>query len=176
MFDTYAYQLAISSGAFTVNQFIQTFFSALGVNENRKAANVLVRPGFQLRLPFYILLLTISFVALTLLLGNLYLEQAYVTMIENTTQSEYLQQMITDQIGAFKLISLLILFVYAVLVIVISSVYTHRLLGPMIPITRHLTALCDGFYSHRLHLRKKDEMHELANQLNGLAEVLEQQK
>lgn len=159
-----------------MNQFIQTFFSALGVNEHRKATNVFVRPGFQLRLPLYILLLTVSFVALTLLMGNLYLEQAYVSMIENTTQSEYLQQVITDQIAAFKKISLLILAIYSFLVVVITSIYTHRLLGPMIPISRHLKALSEGFYSHRLSLRKKDEMHELANQLNTLAEVLEQRK
>ena len=159
-----------------MNYFFQSIYSALGDSEDRKAANVLVKPGFQLRLPFYILLLTISFIALTLLLGNLYLEQTFVAMIENTRQSEYLQQVITDQIGDFKLISLLVLAVYAVLVIVITSVYTHRLLGPMIPVSRHLKALSDGLYSHRLSLRKKDAMHELAKQLNGLAEVLEQRK
>ena len=174
--DTYVHIFAISTETVSVNQYFQTFFSALGVNEHRKAANVLVRPGFQLRLPFYILLLTISFIGLTLLMGNLYLEQAYISMIENTTQSEYLQQIITDQISAFKVISLLILVVYSVLVVIITSIYTHRLLGPMIPITRHLKALSEGFYSHRLNLRKKDEMHELANQLNGLADVLEQRE
>ena len=176
IFDTYAYQSGVSSEAVTVNHFIQTFFSALGNKENRKARNILVRPGLQLRLPLYILLLTMAFVFLTLLLGNLYLEQVYVTMIENTTQSEYLQQVITEQIAAFKVISLLVLFVYAVLVAAISSVYTHRLLGPMIPIARHLKALKEGFYSHRLHLRKKDTLHELAGQLNELAEVLGERK
>ena len=159
-----------------MTHYLQIFLSALGVNENRKARNILIRPGFQLKLPLYILLLTLSFVGLTLLLGNLYLEQAYVTMIENTTQSEYLQQVITEQIAAFKMISLVILFVYAVLVIVITSVYTHRLLGPMIPIARHLKALKEGFYSHRLCLRKKDALHELADQMNELAEVLEKRK
>lgn len=159
-----------------MNQFIQTFFNALGVNEHRKATNVLVRPGYQLRLPFYILLMTVAFIALTLVIGNLYLEQAYVSMIENTAQSDYLQQIITDQIAAFKKISLLILLVYSVMVIIFTSVYTHRLLGPMKPIARHLKALSEGFYSHRLNLRKNDEMHELADQLNGLAETLEQRK
>jgi len=159
-----------------VTHYIQTFLSALGVNENRKARNILIKPGFQLKLPFYILLLTLSFVGLTLLLGNLYLEQAYVTMIENTTQSEYLQQIITKQIAAFKEITLLVLLVYAALVVAITSVYTHRLLGPMIPIARHLKALKEGFYSHRLRLRKKDALHELADQLNELAEVLEERK
>ena len=173
MFGTYTYQPGISPEATTVTQFLQSFLNALGVNENRKARNILIKPGFQLKLPLYILLLTFSFVCLTLLLGNLYLEQAYVTMIENTTQSEYLQQIITEQIGAFKVISLLILFVYAVLVVAITSIYTHRLLGPMVPITRHLKALKEGFYAHRLHLRKKDALHELAGQLNDLAEVLE---
>jgi len=159
-----------------VNHSIQTFFSALGNKEQRKARNILVRPGLQLRLPLYILLLTMAFVLLTLLLGNLYLEQVYVTMMENTTQSDYLQQVITEQIAAFKVISLLVLFVYAVLVAAISSVYTHRLLGPMIPIKRHLKALKEGFYSHRLHLRKKDVLHELAGQMNELAEALEERK
>ena len=159
-----------------MTHYLQTFLSALGVNENRKARNILIRPGFQLKLPFYILMLTLSFVCLTLLLGNLYLEQAYVTMIENTTQSEYLQQVITDQIAAFKTVSLVLLFVYAVLVVVITSVYTHRLLGPLIPIARHLKALKEGFYSHRLRLRKKDPLHELADQLNELAETLEERK
>jgi len=159
-----------------VTHYIQTFLSALGVNEHRKARNILIKPGFQLKLPFYILLLTLSFVGLTLLLGNLYLEQAYVTMIENTTQSEYLQQIITKQIAAFKEITLLVLLVYAALVVAITSVYTHRLLGPMIPIARHLKALKEGFYSHRLRLRKKDALHELADQLNELAEVLEERK
>jgi signal transduction histidine kinase len=74
------------------------------------------------------------------------------------------------------MISLIILFVYAVLVIVITSVYTHSLLGPMIPIARHLKALKEGFYSHRLRLRKKDALHELADQMNELAEVLEKRK
>ena len=156
--------------------YLQAFLNALGVNEKRKARNLLVKPGFQLKLPFYILLLTASFLCLTLFLGNLYLEQAYVTMIENTTQSEYLQQVITKQIADFKAITLLVLFVYAVLVIVITSIYTHRLLGPMIPIGNHLKALKEGFYAHRLHLRKKDALHELADQLNELAEVLEERK
>jgi len=159
-----------------VNHSIQTFFSALGNKEQRKARNILVRPGLQLKLPFYILLLTMAFVLLTLLLGNLYLEQVYVTMIENTTQSEYLQQVITEQMAAFKIISLLVLFVYAVLAVSISCVYTHRLLGPLIPIERHLKALKEGFYSHRLQLRKKDALHELADQLNELAEALEERK
>ncbi len=159
-----------------MNHSIQTFFSTLGNKEQRKARNILVRPGLQLKLPFYILLLTMAFVLLTLLLGNLYLEQIYVTMIENTTQSEYLQQVITEQMAAFKIISLLVLFVYAVLAVSISCVYTHRLLGPLIPIERHLKALKEGFYSHRLHLRKKDALHELADQMNELAEALEERK
>jgi signal transduction histidine kinase len=97
-------------------------------------------------------------------------------MIENTTQSEYLQQIITEQIASFKQITLLVLFVYAALVVAITSIYTHRLLGPMIPIARHLKALKEGFYSHRLKLRKKDALQELADQLNELAEILEKRK
>ena len=163
-------------GVNVVNHYFQIFLTALGVNERRKARNLLVKPALQLKLPFYILLLTASFLFMVLLLGNLYLDQTFVTMIETTTQSEYLQQEIATQIAAFRTVTLLLLLVYAILVVIISSVYTHRFLGPMIPIGVHLKALKDGFYAHRLHLRKNDALHDLASQLNDLAEALENRK
>jgi len=58
-------------------------------------------------------------------------------------------------------------------VIVVTSVYTHGLIGPVLPIMRHVKALQEGLYSHRVKLRKHDAFQELAGDLNELAEVLE---
>jgi methyl-accepting chemotaxis protein len=151
----------------------QSILKRLGFNENRKARGLLLKPALQLKLALYVLLLSLTFVLVTVLFGKLYFEQTFVTLVENTTQAEYIQAVITRQIHSFKSLSLLLLAVYAVLMVVLAMVYTHRMIGPMLPITRHVKALKDGFYGHRVKLRRHDCFQELADELNALAETLE---
>ena len=154
----------------------ESILKRLGFNENRKARNFLLKPGLQLKLAFYVLLLSLGFVFITVLFGKLYFEQTYITLIDNTTQSEYIQAIVTQQIHDFKSLSLLLLAVYTVMIVLVATVYTHRMIGPTLPIMRHVKALKDGFYSHRVKLREYDCFQELADELNELAETLEQQK
>jgi methyl-accepting chemotaxis protein len=154
----------------------ESILKRLGFNENRKARNLLLKPGLQLKLAFYVLLLSLGFVFITVLFGKLYFEQTYITLIDNTTQSEYIQAIVTQQIHDFKSLSLLLLAVYTVMIVLVATVYTHRMIGPTLPIMRHVKALKEGFYSHRVKLREYDCFQELADELNELAETLEQQK
>ena len=154
----------------------ESILKRLGFNENRKARNFLLKPGLQLKLAFYVLLLSLGFVFITVLFGKLYFEQTYITLIDNTTQSEYIQAIVTQQIHDFKSLSLLLLAVYTVMIVLVATVYTHRMIGPTLPIMRHVKALKEGFYSHRVKLREYYCFQELADELNELAETLEQQK
>ena len=154
----------------------ESILKRLGFNENRKARNFLLKPGLQLKLAFYVLLLSLGFVFITVLFGKLYFEQTYITLVDNTTQSEYIQAIVTQQIHDFKSLSLLLLAVYTVMIVLVATVYTHRMIGPTLPIMRHVKALKEGFYSHRVKLREYDCFQELADELNELAETLEQQK
>lgn len=154
----------------------QSILKRLGFNEHRKARGLLLKPALQLKLALYVLLLSLTFVLVTVLFGKLYFEQTFVTLIENTTQAEYIQAVITRQIHSFKSLSLLLLAVYAVLMVVLATVYTHRMIGPMLPITRHVKALKDGFYGQRIKLRRHDCFQELADDLNTLAETLEKRQ
>lgn len=154
----------------------ESILKRLGFNENRKARNFLLKPGLQLKLAFYVLLLSLGFVFITVLFGKLYFEQTYITLIDNTTQSEYIQAIVTQQIHDFKSLSLLLLAVYTVMIVLVATVYTHRMIGPTLPIMRHVKALKEGFYSHRVKLREYDCFQELADELNELAEILEQQR
>ena len=154
----------------------QSILKRLGFNENRKARNFLLQPVLQLKLALYVLLLTLGFVLVTILFGKMYFEQTYITLIENSTQTEYVQAVITQQIHSFKSMSLLLLGVYAVLVVLLATVYTHRIIGPTLPIMRHVKALKEGFYSHRVKLRQYDCLQELADELNALAETLEKRQ
>jgi signal transduction histidine kinase len=68
---------------------------------------------------------------------------------------------------------LLVVLVYFVLNVIVSVVYTHRLVGPTVAFRRHIRALCDGLYNSRITLRKNDAFSEVAEDLNRLAEVLD---
>jgi len=145
----------------------------LGLNEHRKARNLLLKPVLQLKLAVYALMLSLGFMLLTALFGKLYFEQTYITLVENTTQAEYVQAILNQQVHDFKSMSLLLLAGYIVSMVVLVTVYTHRIIGPTLPIMRHVKALREGFYSHRVKLRRYDCFQELADELNALAERLE---
>jgi signal transduction histidine kinase len=70
---------------------------------------------------------------------------------------------------AFGTFSLLVIFALIAAVLVLS----HRFYGPMVALRKHVTALAQGDYAHRTHLRKKDEFKDLAAELNQLSEKLE---
>jgi methyl-accepting chemotaxis protein len=154
----------------------QSILSRLGFNENRKASNFLLKPVLQLKLALYALVLSLTFVLVSVLFGKLYFEQTYITLVENTTQAEYIQAIITQQVHNFKSMFLLLLGIYTVLMVVLVTVYTHRMIGPTFPIMRQIRALKDGLYSHRVKLRRHDCFQELADELNALAQTLEQRK
>jgi methyl-accepting chemotaxis protein len=154
----------------------QSILRRLGLSENRKARNMLLKPVLQLKLALYAIVLTLIFLCTTVFFGKMYFEQTYITLVENTTQAEYIQAVVSQQIHQFKSMFLLLLVVYTVMMVVLITVYTHRMIGPTLPIMRHIRALKDGFYSQRVRLRRYDCFQEMADELNKLAEALEKRK
>ena len=57
--------------------------------------------------------------------------------------------------------------------ILIGVKLSHRIYGPMIPFTRHIEELKAGNYTSRIRLRKTDDLVEIQEALNDLAESLE---
>jgi len=156
-----------------VLQYFESVLRSLGLDERRKARNILLKPGIQLRLPLYVLLLSFTFLLLAILFGNLYFEQTYITLLQSTDQSEYVQRILARQTQEFRGLALLLLSGYVLLMVVVTAVYTHRLIGPVIPILSHVKALREGRFTHRISLRRHDAFTELADELNTLAETLQ---
>ena len=151
-----------------------TVFRILGLDERRKARNLLLRPTLQMKLPLYTLLLSFTFGLLALLLFYIYFEQLYVMMLENTTQGSYLRTAVSIQTSNFLEATSMLLIGYILLMVAVTAIYTHRIIGPTVALKRHIKALKDGLYSHRVQLRKRDELKDMAAELNELAEILEQ--
>ncbi len=61
----------------------------------------------------------------------------------------------------------------ALLALVFGFMVSHRYNGPIVPLTRHLQELSQGKFSSRVRLRAGDELSELADAQNRLAEALE---
>jgi methyl-accepting chemotaxis protein len=145
-----------------------------GGKENRKSRNLLVRPKVQLKL---CLLLSAGF---TIILGLIVFVMQNFSQYLNTllstnqidTQTVIL---ITSHLYYYLKLTAGIAGVFAVLGLAIGLWLTHRIFGPVIQISQHISKLIAGDYNSRIHLRSGDELKDLAASLNVLAEKLSQE-
>ena len=56
----------------------------------------------------------------------------------------------------------------AVLTGALALAYSHRIFGPKIAFLKHVQALSEGNFEHRVRLRVNDEFHDLAQALKAL--------
>ncbi|MGB2705394.1 MAG: HAMP domain-containing protein [Candidatus Omnitrophota bacterium] len=71
---------------------------------------------------------------------------------------------------------LITMFFVTVLCVGIGILASHRIAGPVFRMIRFLGNVTSGDYSQRLHLRKKDELKDLAEAINRLVDKLESEK
>lgn len=132
----------------------------------------MVRPGVQLKLAVYLLAVSFGF---ALLIGfNSW--AAYGRLFHGTlaTAPAPFARDIIDQTTPFLKSTLALLFGYVIAMLGITIGYLHRVVGPMVAIERHLSALQRGDYTSRVILRSSDHLYsEVAEQLNELASRLE---
>jgi len=143
--------------------------------QKRRVVNAIWAPFLQFKLLMYMLGTT----ALVAVLLGAFLYFAFSDLIQvvtgNSETTSYYGEMIEIQlIHLFRYCGALFVL-YIVLLAAVCVTYTHRLIGPLRPFTRHVESLADGDYSSRVNLRKGDlEMYnEYAEKLNTLAEKLE---
>lgn len=86
----------------------------------------------------------------------------------------YLQQIISDQWLAFVFF-MLSLFCLPFAVALAAILLTHKVIGPFIPIHRHLSALVVGDYGQGpVRIRRSDYIHRFVNKLNLAIDAFKQ--
>ncbi len=138
----------------------------------RRAINLSLQPGLQLRLPLLIFAITAGFC----LLFGVHMQQAYGNLVELAIDEPWLQTSISEQRQSFAIVSVAIAIGYVVTVFIACLAYAHRLLGPLVPIRRRLEGMKNGDFSSRIYLREGDLYGEIADDLNELAQLLRQQE
>jgi nitrogen fixation/metabolism regulation signal transduction histidine kinase len=143
--------------------------------QNRRLVNAVWQPFVQFKLLMYMLGST---AVVAVLLGT-FLYFAFSDLIAVVSSANegtgYYGEMIEIQlVHVFRYCGALFVL-YIALLAAVCIAYTHRLVGPFRPFTRHIEALTQGDYSSRVNLRKGDlDMHtEHAERLNALAAELQ---
>jgi len=91
-----------------------------------------------------------------------------------TNVPESYQEQILSQTQDFSIVGAAILGAFVLAMVGFCVAYTHTLLGPTVPLRRHLQSMKDGNYQARNKLRKSDAAHQgLADDLNELASILQ---
>jgi len=137
----------------------------------RRARNLLLDPALQLRLPIHILWVTVVCAVLLIANGAFSFRSLFWDAMAHRV--EYLDPVLRAQMGDFLIVTVAIVLGYALVVLGLSVLLSHRLVGPTVALRRHVEALKNGDYGSRVRLRKHDAFAELAHDLDELAELLE---
>lgn len=146
------------------------------VYAKRKFRNFLLQPLLQVKLGLYSVLLAVGFA--TIIGGVFYYEfkGLYEIALKFTDLPEEFQELFFSHMQESANWIVACLLFYVVLTLFVSILYTHRLVGPTIAFRRHINALMAGQYESRIILRKHDAFLEVAEDLNRLAEKLQERK
>ncbi len=157
------------------NVLEQTAVQAETPAQRRSVLNAVWQPFLQFKLLMYMLGST----ALVAVLLGAFLYFAFSDLISVMTgkaeATSYYGEMIEIQlVHLFRYCGALFVL-YILLLAAVCVAYTHRLIGPIRPFTRHVEALSQGNYASRVMLRKGDlELYtDYADKLNQLAVHLE---
>ena len=131
--------------------------------DRRKLTNMLIDPGLQLMLFMPYVVILIGFVTTNLLVVRSVISSfSQISLDPGSEQIINLNNVYRNLLFVSSAGLIGAAGVGFILVIVVS----HRVLGPLYNIQRHVRRLKDGEYEHRIVLRKGDRLVQLAADLN----------
>ncbi len=142
----------------------------------RKLSNFLLQPLLQIRLGLYAIVLSLLFSASIAAIIYTHFFRFYDLVLELTDLRDDVEVILKSYVQGMALWVLVAMVVYFLITVGVSIFFTHRLVGPTYAFRRHIRELTRGNYSSRVVLRKDDAFLEVAEDLNELAQTLEQLK
>lgn len=137
----------------------------------RKLSNYLLKPGFQLRYGLYLFIFGFAGTTLIQYLSYLSLRRAIIDFHTKNEKADLMSWMDPSvlEIGYDYYI---FIGLFALGCAVFGIWMTHRVVGPEVAIKRFVGEMRRGKFGHKLTLREKDQLFEIAQELNDLSESL----
>ncbi len=143
----------------------------MAILDRRRRTLRLLLPGAQLKLPMYLMGISAVFVGTMAFVAHSGLVRP-VGMI-HAQLPPALADTMSLVVRDFAILAGAATIAYVLLVVGLSIVYVKWLVGPAVAFRRHLASLKGGDYQSRVKLRDNDPFHDLALDMNQLAELLE---
>lgn len=144
--------------------------------QSRSLSSMVIEPFSQLKFGVYVIVICLLFlVGAGLLFHNSFLEQyKHVLAIFEVTDPEMQWEVISNNIYIENLRNLALLFlVFIAVMMAVVFRMTHKYYGPLVSIKRFASSIESGKYFSRVSVRKGDELIEIAESLNAMAQELE---
>ncbi len=145
----------------------------VGGKAKRRVKNFLLQPLLQVKLGIYSIALSVIFaVALAAIVYHNFADLVG-SIITLTDTPDEVNELFLSYWKATRLWIYLCFGIYLAATVLLSVLYTHKLVGPTIAFRRHIRSIADGRYNARTYLRKGDAFAEVADELNRLSEIME---
>jgi len=144
-----------------------------GGKASRSIRNYALQPLLQFKLGLYSILLSLVFAGLIAAVLYLNLAKFSAIIVQLTGVEDEVNDLLQQYIAPAKIQVLLVLVLYIVVNMIVTILYTHKLVGPTIAFRRHIRMIAEGKLGYRTNLRKGDAFSEVAQDLNDLSALLE---
>ncbi len=150
--------------------------SDMGPKPKRRIRNFLLQPLLQVKLGLYAIFLSFSFVLIVGFLVYSNFANFVDAVVQLTDVEDDVKDLFLEYWAGTRVWILACSLIYLFATIVVSVIFTHRLVGPTVAFRRHVRSLREGKFQARTFLRRGDAFMEVADELNLLSEVLERGK
>lgn len=150
--------------------------SEQGSKPKRRIRNFLLQPLLQVKLGLYAIFLSLSFALIVGFLVYSNFANFVDAVVQLTDVEDDVKDLFMEYWAGTRVWILACSFIYILGTVVVSVIFTHRLVGPTVAFRRHVRSLREGKFQARTFLRRGDAFIEVADELNLLSEVLERGK
>ncbi len=142
----------------------------MGKSRRRGFVSWFVEPYKQVRLGLMFLLVNIVFAILIIGVFGYYVMDIYTAVSTYFKLSGSESQVTMQKFGLPIAIGGALIVLFMVTTILVSVRYTHEIYGPLVSIHRYLDDLLGGKSPDPINLRESDQLKDLADKLNSVAE------
>ena len=116
----------------------------------------------------YLLIVILAMLAPTLVIGFCFYNLVFNLLALQLVFPEAIMANLVPVIERVNMLLAVSLPVLAVLVLWFALIVSHRFAGPIERLERELDRILDGDYSHRIDMRKKDDLKGVGKRINAL--------
>jgi hypothetical protein len=143
-----------------------------GGANRRSMRNFLLQPFLQVQLGLFSVLLSFAFAGVIAWLFYIHLNRFATVVIQLTDAEDEVLKMLYSSLHDMRVSILFAIGIFLFLNLIVSILFTHKMVGPTVAFRRIIRAMIDGDYGVQIKLRNGDAFVEVADELNELSRTL----